>query len=327
MKNNARPFLYGILFTIIVAAISYLLSYVPVLSSIGALAIAIIISMIYRNSIGYPEPLRGGITFVSKKLLRVAIILYGLKLNLYIIATDGLWLLLGGIFVILFSVFMLVFINKLFNGNENIALLLGFGTGICGAAAIGTVSSIIKSDEEDTAISIGLISLVGTFFALIYTFLFPVVNLTDSVYGMWAGLSLHEIAQVVLAGSVSQDSLAFSLLAKLSRVFLLVPVSFVLMYSWSKRTTGENSKQKVNFPYFLIGFLLLAVINTFIAIPENISQAIDEIAKFLMIMAMVGLGLNVSFKSLLNKAKVPMISLLVTSSLLSIITYFLLIII
>src|SRR5699024_275475 len=108
MKNNARPFLYGILFTIIVAAISYLLSYVPVLSTIGALPTAIINYMNYRNSIGYPEPLRGGITFASKKLLRAAIILSGLKLNLYIIATDGLWLLLGGIFVILFSVFMLV---------------------------------------------------------------------------------------------------------------------------------------------------------------------------------------------------------------------------
>ena len=173
MKNK-KLFTYGILFTILIASISYILAQLPLLSSIGALAIAIIISMIYRNTLGYPELLSDGITFVSKKLLRVAIILYGLKLNLYTIATDGLWLLVGGVFVILFSVFLLMFINKLLKGNEDIALLLGFGTGICGAAAIGAVSSIIKSDEEDTAISIGLISLVGTFFALIYTFLYPV---------------------------------------------------------------------------------------------------------------------------------------------------------
>nr|WP_068129157.1 putative sulfate exporter family transporter [Nosocomiicoccus ampullae] len=324
MKNK-KLFTYGILFTILIASISYILAQLPLLSSIGALAIAIIISMIYRNTLGYPELLSDGITFVSKKLLRVAIILYGLKLNLYTIATDGLWLLVGGVFVILFSVFPLMFINKLLKGNEDIALLLGFGTGICGAAAIGAVSSIIKSDEEDTAISIGLISLVGTFFALIYTFLYPVVSMTDTVYGMWAGISLHEIAQVVLAGGVSDDSLAYALLAKLSRVFLLVPVSFALMYIWSKRNNSTNDRQKVNFPYFLIGFLLLAVVNTFIDIPSNVSSIVDEIAKFFMIMAMVGLGLNVSFKTLFNKAKAPMVSLLVTSSLLSIITYFVLI--
>lgn len=321
-KYNNRPLILGILFTFIIAAVSYSLALLPLISSVGALAVAIIISIMYRNTIGYPIQIKSGIQFSAKKLLRVAIILYGLKLNLYIIFSEGLTLLLFGTCVIIFSIGLMMLLNKYLKGNSNIAFLLGVGTGICGASAIAAVSSILDSDDEDTAISVGIIALVGTAFALIYSFLYPVLNMGDTVFGIWSGISLHEIAQVVLAAGVGGDeTMAFALLAKLGRVFLLIPVSFIIFYFVQKNSQKSGGKQKIDIPYFLFGFLALAVLNTFVTIPENVLAVIDQIARFLMIMAMVGLGLNVSLQALLSKATKPLIAIVVTSLLLSVITF------
>lgn len=321
-EHYNKPFILGILFTFFIAAVSYFLALLPVISSVGALAVAIIISIIYRNTIGYPIQIKSGIQFSAKKLLRVAIILYGLKLNLYIIFSEGLTLLLFGTCVIIFSIGFMMLLNKYLKGNSNIAFLLGVGTGICGASAIAAVSSILDSDDEDTAISVGIIALVGTAFALLYSFLYPVINMGDTVFGIWSGISLHEIAQVVLAAGVGGDvAMAFALLSKLGRVFLLIPVSFIIFYFVQKNSKKSGNKQKIDIPYFLFGFLALAVLNTFVTIPENVLAVIDQIARFLMIMAMVGLGLNVSLQALLSKATKPLIAIVVTSLLLSVITF------
>lgn len=141
---------------------------------------------------------------------------------------------------------------KLFKANSSLSLLLGIGTGVCGAAAIAAVSPILKAKDEDTAIGAGIIALVGTIFAITYTILRPFLPLTDLQYGVWSGVGLHEIAHVALAGApAGPDALAIALLAKLGRVFLLVPLSFILMY-WMKRKIKLNQilMLKLNFHGF-----------------------------------------------------------------------------
>ena len=88
---------------------------------------------------------------------------------------------------------------------------------------------------------VGAIALTGTLFAVAYTVLRPFLPLSDVEYGMWAGVSLHEIAHVALAGApAGQDALAMALLAKLGRVFLLVPLCFVLMYVMKRKGKGDG---------------------------------------------------------------------------------------
>lgn len=321
-KYLNKPFVLGILFTFIIAIISILLSQLPVISSVGALAVALLIGVVYRQTFGYPELIRTGVTFSAKKLLRFAIVLYGFKLNLHLIINDGWVMLLLGVGVILFSFGMMYILNKYFKTNRSIMFLLAAGTGICGAAAISAVSSIIKAKEEDTAISIGLISVVGTVFALSYTFIGPLFNMDDVTYGIWSGLSLHEIAQVVLAGgSAGDEGMAMALLSKLSRVFLLIPVSFIIMY-FVTRKQHAKSGGKVDVPYFLFFFVLVAIVNTFITMPAGLETFIDQLTTLLMVMAMVGLGLSVPLKSIREKALKPLYALVITSVLLSIITLY-----
>src|SRR5699024_5515246 len=199
------------------------------------------------------------ITFSSIKLLRLAIILYGLKLNIDTVFQDCLGLLARDAVVIVFAIGLTVWLAKVFKADKSISLLLGVGTGVCGAAAIAAVAPIMKAKDEDTAISVGIIAFIGTVFAIGYTILRPFLPLDMIQYGIWSGTSLHEIAHVALAAEpAGDDGLAMALLAKLGRVFLLVPLCFIFIYIMKRKTQNtEGPATKIEFPWFLLGFILL----------------------------------------------------------------------
>ncbi|MEK5040207.1 YeiH family protein [Sporosarcina sp. FSL K6-3457] len=319
----------GIAFTFFIALLGYLLVKIPGFDHIGQLACAILMAVVYRQFLGYPEIIRPGITFSSKHLLRFAIILYGLKLNIDTVLHDGIGLLIRDAGVILFAILLTIWLAKLLKADQNISLLLAVGTGICGAAAIAAIAPIVKSKDEDTAIGVGIIALVGTIFAIGYTLLRPILPLTDVDYGIWAGISLHEIAHVALAAEpAGEDALAIGLLAKLGRVFLLVPLCFIFM-SWMKRKSHSNdtTESKIEFPWFLIGFVLMSLIGSYvlgqsIPVSEEFLLGISTITTWCLTAAMVGLGLNVSLHDLRTKALKPLVAMLISSICLSILAYF-----
>ena len=325
--SSASLWLAGISFTFIIAILGFGLAKAPGFDHVGPLASAIVIAVIYRQIFGYPEKIRSGIQFSAKKLLRYAIILYGLKLNIDVVFHQGMGLLVRDIGTIVFSIFLTMWLAKKMKADFSLSLLLGIGTGVCGAAAIAAVSPILKAKEEDTAIGAGIIALVGTLFSMGYILLKPFLHLTNIQYGIWTGISLHELAHVALASApAGQDALAIALLAKLGRVFLLVPLSFILIY-WIRRTGRIQSDMKIEFPWFLIGFLIMSLIGSyvlgkFIIVPPTILNNISNLTTLLLTMAMVGLGLNVNLKELRSKALRPFIAMLITSILLSFITFF-----
>ena len=321
MKSTAQiRFTKGLLFTCMIATISLLLAKLPILSTFGALSIAIILAMIYRQIFGYPEEARSGITFTSKRLLKFAIILYGLKLNMNDVLGKGWKLLLIDIGVAIFAISVTIMFNQLIKGDTGITLLLGIGTGICGAAAIGATAPILKSKEKDTAISVGIIAIVGTGFALIYTAIETIFKLPASTYGAWTGVSLHEIAHVVLtAGVGGSEAMKLALLGKLGRVFLLIPLSIILMMMINYKNASNTSKQRIDVPYFLIGFIIIACANTFIHIPHMVMYVLNIITTICILMAMVALGLNVAIKDVLSRAFKPLIVIIFTPICLSLI--------
>lgn len=318
----------GIIFTFFIAYFGFLLAKLPGFSMVGQLASAIVIAIIYRQVFGYPEILRSGIAFSSKKLLRFAIVLYGLKLDIGTVLTDGLGLLVRDAGVIIFAILTTVWLAKKLKANPTISMLLGVGTGVCGAAAIAAIAPIIKSKDEDTAISVGIIALVGTIFAIIYTLLRPILPLTDIEYGIWAGVSIHEVAQVVLAAaSGGEEALAIALLAKLGRVFLLIPLCFIFMYWMKRKSTEDSGAAKIQFPWFLVGFILMSMFGSFvlghsIPVTDDALNMVSNLTTWILTAAMVGLGLNVSLADLRKKALKPLIAMVIVSIILSVLTFF-----
>ncbi|WP_434060165.1 YeiH family protein [Peribacillus simplex] len=316
----------GIGFTLIIAVLGFILAALPGLNHIGPLACAILLAVVYRQVFGYPEKLRTGIQFSSKKLLRFAIILYGLKLNMIVIFHQGFPLLLRGTITIIFSIVILMIIAKWLKADFNLSLLLSVGTGICGAAAIAAVSPIIKAKDEDTAMGVGIIALVGTVFSIIYTLIYPFLSIGPMNYGNWVGISLHEIGHVALAAApAGQDALAHALLAKLTRVFLLIPVCFILML-WMKKKGKKEGEARFEFPWFLIGFIIMSFVGSYIIgnkvmVSQKVLSDIADFTSFMLTMSMTGLGLNISLKELRTKAIRPLIAIIITSLLLSSLTY------
>src|SRR5699024_1594860 len=115
----------GVAFTFLIAALGYLLAMVPGFDHIGQLACAIIIAVIYRQVFGYPEMILNGITFSTKILLRFAIILYGLKLNIDTVLRDGLGLLLRDAIIIIIAIGLMIWLAKVLKADKMISLLLG----------------------------------------------------------------------------------------------------------------------------------------------------------------------------------------------------------
>ncbi len=328
-RNSFGLWVGGIAFTFFIAFLGYLLAKLPGFDQIGQLASAIILAVMFRQFFGYPEIIRSGIAFSSKKLLRFAIILYGLKLNIGTVIDDGLGLLVRDVGVIIFAIALTMWLAKLLKADKNISLLLGVGTGVCGAAAIAAIAPIIKTKDEETAIGVGIIALVGTIFAIVYTILRPILPLTDVEYGIWSGISLHEIAHVALAAAPGgEEALAIGLLAKLGRVFLLVPLCFIFMYWMKRKNTGADEENtKIEFPWFLIGFIIMSVVGSYILGPvipvtEGFMDGVASLTTWCLTAAMVGLGLNVSLRDLRTKALKPLIAMAITSICLSIIAYF-----
>lgn len=329
MRNFfTKPMLGGIAFTASIALVGLLVAKLPGFDHIGALASAILIAILYRQFFGYPEYVRSGVQFSSKILLRVAIVLFGLKLNLEIVFHQGLGLLGLDIITIIFGILVTLLFAKWLKADMTLALLVGVGTGVCGAAAIAAVSPIVKAKEEDTALGVGIIALTGTIFAIAYTVIRPWLPLSAINYGVWSGISLHEIAHVALAAAPGgDDSLALALLAKLGRVLLLIPLSFVLMY-WMQRKNKQSGEEsaKVSFPWFLVGFIIMSFLGSFvidksIMISDSVLSFVSTFTTFLLAMAMSGLGLSVSFKEIRTKTARPFLAMLLASILLSLVTF------
>lgn len=323
-KSWMNPqFYFGILFTLIIAAGGTATANLPVFNQIGGLLTAILIAVVYRNIFGYPENLRTGIQFSAQKVLRFAIVLYGFKLNVDVVLHQGGLLLVHDTLSIIVAILTTLLLAKVLKADAMLSLLLGIGTGVCGAAAIAAVSPIVKADDEDTAIGAGIIALMGTLFAITYALIRPYLPITPVQFGIWSGISLHEIAHVAAAAApAGSNALTIGLLAKLGRVFLLIPLSLVLSF-WMRRKDRNESAKSAAFPWFLVGFLATSIIGTYFPIPKNILFDISNvIGPFLLAAAMVGLGLNVHLSHLRSRALRPLLAMFIASIILSVFSYF-----
>lgn len=165
-----KGFWIGIGLTLFIAMLAKMATSLPYISLIGPLVFAILIGMLWNTFFAVRAEWESGITFSSKKLLRVGIILLGMRLNLSDIAAAG-W-----------PAFLLAI-----GADKGIGFLTACGTGICGAATIVAVSSQVKAKPEGTAVSMAIISILDLLFTFIYTIFYPVLGLSSHAYGMFAG--------------------------------------------------------------------------------------------------------------------------------------------
>ena len=300
----------GLLLVIILSFISMILNH-TFLSFIETLTIGIILAIVIKNVFNLHVRFDSGINLSLKKVLKIGIVLLGVKLNFALIYDLGWKIFILVSAVILFAILFSNYIGKKFGLNKKLSTLLGVGSSICGASAIVAMSSVIDSDENDTTISVAVISLLGALGVIIYSFLSYVINLSDLKYGIWSGSSLQGVAHALAAaGARGSDSLSLEVgtLVKMSRVALLSPVALIISFVFQKNSKS-NSKKTVKFPMYVLWFLLVGIVITLIKefnlfplvynlgnINIDIIYILKNLSSFFILMGMVAMGLKVDLR-------------------------------
>lgn len=309
MKKNIA----GIILVAALAILSNLLN-LHLLPFIESITIGILLALIIRNTVGVNKALTAGISFSAKELLKWGVILLGLRLNFMTLSKLGYKVIFLILLVVIIGHLAALIIGKLFKLNTLLALLLGVGSSICGSSAIVAIGPIVAAEEEDITLAVAIISLLGTVGVILYSFLSPIVSLTDSSFGIWTGASLQNVAHALAAalprGEVAVDIAA---IVKMGRVTLLAPLAVVLKYVTEKYINkGNKEYKKVKFPEYVIYFLLLGAFASlndyFNLIPLTFTAPIKldilKLAKtasgWLLLAAMIAMGLQTDIRSFKN---------------------------
>lgn len=312
----------GFALSIVIAIIARFIEGLFPIHIIGASVIALFLGMII-HSVWKPEFLNEGIRFTSKKVLKIAIILLGASLSVGVILSVGKLSLMVMLFTLLTCFGGGYFIGKALKLNWKLSNLISAGTGICGGSAIAAIAPVIDAEDSDIAYAMSATFLFDMAMIILFPIMGRIMGLSDMAYGLWAGTAVNDTSSVVAAGYAFSDGAGdFATMVKLTRTLSIIPT--VLIFSFInlrlKRKEQLNAKyEKVNiwklFPWFILGFIGLAAINSLWGIPENISGLAKDTSKFLMVAALAAIGLNTSFSDMKKSGINPMIHGFIISAL------------
>ena len=270
------------------AVINLLVPAIPLLTA------CVVLGVFYGN-VAPSEAAKPGLTFAAKKLLRVGIVLLGLKLSLVDIAGLG-WLVIVLIVALVVITFFATWgLGRLMRLPGQQPLLIAAGFSICGVSAIGAMISATRAKDEDTATPIALVTLCGTLAIAVLPLLAVPLALTGADYGMWVGASVHDVGQVVATAQIAgATALAVAIVVKLTRVLLLAPM---VALTGLLVPASDGPKPPI-VPLFIVGFVAAVLARSFLPIPMGILDVAGIIQTVLLGLALVGLGSAIRIRTL-----------------------------
>ncbi len=314
LSKNRFAFILGVALCLGIAGLSVLLEKIIPGGLLGASIIALFSGTII-NSFFHPSWIKPALKFTSKKILKVAIILLGASLSIQTIVSVGK----VTFFVMLFTFAVCFgggyFIRKIFKLNWKLGNLISAGTGICGGSAIAAISPVIDADDKDIAFAMSSTFLFDMVMIALYPIMGKALGMNDIAYGIWAGTSVNDTASVVASGyAFSEAAGDFATMVKLTRTIAIIPTVLVFAYigtrAKQKELQKESAGKKVNIlkivPWFICGFLALAIANSVGFIPVAASGFLKSASKFLMVTALAAIGLGTSITDFKKAGLAPM---------------------
>lgn len=259
------------------------------------------------------ESFASGIQFTSKKILQYAVVLLGFSMNLYQIFAVGKQSLLIILATITTALVVSYFISKKMNIPSNVSILVGVGSSICGGSAIAATAPVIDAEDEEVAQSISVIFLYNIIAAILFPIFGQLLGQNDIGFGMWAGTAINDTSSVVAAGQTwslahgSDVALHYATIVKLTRTLAIIPITLALSFYRSKKNIDTNVKMRETFPWFVLFFLLAAIISTVFEINEVIVSNLTILSKFMITMAMSAIGLNTNLVKLVKSGAKPLL--------------------
>ena len=292
---------------------------------VDAILLAIVLGMVVRNTLPIPEWLKPGIKYSVKKVLPLAIVLMGAKLNFFDVLRVSGQALVISILCVVTALALTMWLCRRTGVGQKLGILIGVGTAICGGTAIAVTAPVIEADDRDTAFAVTAITLYGLVSIVVFPLLGSVFDLSQFEFGVWAGVGIHATPQVMAAGfTYGIEAGEVAVIVKLVRVLLLAPlvVGLGLWYARQVRQHRAHVARETSwttlFPPFIVGFLVVALANTLHLLPDFTLHLTDSLlwsaqelpvamstlstkgAVFLVTIAMAGVGLGVNLRGLVQ---------------------------
>ena len=305
MKDSLKGFL-------VIAALSVAAWYISLLPAVKALSfssliIGILLGMLYANTLRRRQPSSwdGGIKFCSKRMLRLGIILYGFRLTFQDVVAVGPKAVLIDCIVVVVTLLLGVWLGRRLGLDRETTLMTSTGSAICGAAAVLGAEPIAKGKPHQTAVAVSTVVIFGTLSMFLYHIMYRMGLsgvLDTQQMGVYTGSTLHEVAHVVGAGNAMGSEIATdSLIVKMVRVMLLVPVLIAMSWLLSRRGGAVAEKRSINVPWFAFIFLLMIAVNSGMhsafdgeAWFATALKMTEVVSTFMLTLAMTALGSDTS---------------------------------
>ena len=283
---------------------------------VGGPVFAILLGMVMALFWKEQGQARAGITFTSKKILQLAVVLLGFGMNLSSVAKVGaqsLPIILSTITTSLVAAFVL---HKLLHMDAKISTLIGVGSSICGGSAIAATAPVIGADDEEIAQSIWVIFLFNVLAALTFPTLGGMLGLSNEGFGLFAGTAVNDTSSVTAAAAAwdgihGSSTLDTAAIVKMTRTLAIIPITLVLAFlrtrqeEKSVRGTGVTVSLKEIFPWFVLFFVLASVVTTLLPLPAAVTGFLKSASKFFIVMAMAAIGLNTDVVKLVRTGGKP----------------------
>lgn len=300
----------------------------PAVSRYGlsALTLAMCAGMVAANTMPrhWLAPLGPGMQLARHHLLRLGVALYGLRLTFGAIAALGAAGVVVPLTMLVATLLLGTWVGSTFFGlSRREAILVSAGSAVCGAAAAIAVSSVVRTDDRQTAVAVATVVLFGTVGMLLYPWLYELATqhwhlaITERAFGIFTGATLHEVAQVIASGKMVSDATAdAAVVAKMVRVLALGPL-LLIMALWPQGKAAEGdaeARAKARdwrallraVPWFALGFVAVMALNSASLVPQDWKTPLIALDNWMLACAMLAIGLHTRIGDLLRAGRKPL---------------------
>ncbi len=293
MKQSAK-YIYILLIVLILFPFKEL--GLPQISAPIALLLGLVFAFIFPNP--YPKFNKK----TSKYLLQVSVVCLGFNMNLHESLRSGSEGMLFTVVSVIGVMVLGVMVGYWMHINRKTAYLISSGTAICGGSAIAAVGPVLKANENEMAVSLGVIFILNSIALFIFPPLGHLLDMSQEQFGTWAAIAIHDTSSVVGAGeSYGESALQIATLIKLTRALWIIPLAIATMFIF------RDKSSKISVPWFIFIFVLAMVVNTYVALPEAFVSVMVWISRRGMVLTLFLIGASLSLASIKSVGVKPLL--------------------
>jgi uncharacterized integral membrane protein (TIGR00698 family) len=277
--------------------ILFLLAFALSLAGILSPPVALLTGIVFGLS--FTHPYASASRTAARVLLQVSVVALGFGMNLHEVLQAGrsgfVYTALG----ISFALVVGLTFGKLLRVRGNASFLITTGTAICGGSAIAAMGPILEADEEEMAVSLGTIFILNSIALLIFPPIGNALHLSQPQFGLWAALAIHDTSSVVGAATkYGSQALVIATTVKLARALWIVPLALVTAAIKRNRpqkdSNGSVTAVRIQFPWFILLFLLAAVANTYLPGQQAATKTFFTLGRFGLTATLFLIGTGIS---------------------------------